>query len=330
MAKFINKKEQVYDFKLTTYGRRMLSVGSLKPTYYAFYDDNVIYDSLYAGEGASEPQKDIHYRIKSETPYVESLTLFESVEDTINSKTSIVDFFNLNDMEEKKNTRKDVFRFDAAIGDAFLDGDINVAPAWKVVALQGLIISSNVKDLTNNINIPQIDIDSYYTKKIERDTFNYNPSNIRETVNKTSKFVDNRVVRLNQTEPLFYIEELNTQTLMENFEIEVFEVLSNPDGGEALKRKYFKREIPQIKNGIMLSPNKKQTAVSELTTDSVEYYFDVLVDSNVDQQLACKGAEIFNRQTYYIDFDFECEAEEEQSLFFDIYGTIVEPEICQS
>ena len=80
----------------------------------------------------------------------------------------------------------------------------------------------------------------------------------------------------------------------------------------------------------MLSPNKKQTAVSELTTDSVEYYFDVLVDSNVDQQLACKGAEIFNRQTYYIDFDFECEAEEEQSLFFDIYGTIVEPEICQS
>ena len=117
---------------------------------------------------------------------------------------------------------------------------------------------------------------------------------------------------------------------MENFEIEVFEVLSNPDGGEALKRKYFKREIPQIKNGIMLSPNKKQTAVSELTTDSVEYYFDVLVDSNVDQQLACKGAEIFNRQSYYIDFDFECEAEEEQSLFFDIYGTIVEPEICQS
>ncbi len=49
MAKFINKKEQVFDLQLTTYGRKMLSVSSFKPTYYAFFDDNVVYDGDYIG-----------------------------------------------------------------------------------------------------------------------------------------------------------------------------------------------------------------------------------------------------------------------------------------
>jgi len=49
VAKFLNKKEQVIDFKLTNYGHYLLSVGELKPTYYAFYDDNVLYDGEHAG-----------------------------------------------------------------------------------------------------------------------------------------------------------------------------------------------------------------------------------------------------------------------------------------
>ena len=49
MAKFINKKEQVFDLQLTTYGRKMLSVSSFKPTYYAFLDDNVVYYGDYIG-----------------------------------------------------------------------------------------------------------------------------------------------------------------------------------------------------------------------------------------------------------------------------------------
>ena len=47
MTKFLNKKEQVYDLKLTSYGRYLFSIGSFKPTYYAFFDDNITYDSRY-------------------------------------------------------------------------------------------------------------------------------------------------------------------------------------------------------------------------------------------------------------------------------------------
>ena len=41
--------------------------------------------------------------------------------------------------------RKDVFKIDAMIGDAYLDGEVNAAPAWKVVALQSTISSSQEK-----------------------------------------------------------------------------------------------------------------------------------------------------------------------------------------
>ena len=40
------------------------------------------------------------------------------------------------------------------------------------------------------------------------------------------------------------------------------------------------------------------------TTSSVEYYFDILLDSHVDKSKACSAAESFNKNSYYIDFDF--------------------------
>ena len=56
--KFLNKKEQVFDIELTSYGRHKLSAGDFQPKYYAFFDDNVVYDLTYAG--GSESQNDTH------------------------------------------------------------------------------------------------------------------------------------------------------------------------------------------------------------------------------------------------------------------------------
>ena len=65
MAKFINKKEQVYDLKLTAYGRYLISIGQFVPEYYAFFDDNILYDSNYAG--FPETQKHTEERILDKT-----------------------------------------------------------------------------------------------------------------------------------------------------------------------------------------------------------------------------------------------------------------------
>mgnify|MGYP003349124326 CR=1 FL=1 len=64
MAKFLNKKEQVLNIELTPYGRHQMSMGVFKPEYYAFFDDNIIYDGKHAG--ITETQNEIGQRIKKE------------------------------------------------------------------------------------------------------------------------------------------------------------------------------------------------------------------------------------------------------------------------
>jgi hypothetical protein len=64
MAKFLNKKEQVFDLQLTSYAKYLMSIGKFKPAFYAFYDDNVLYDKKYAFTSSSETQSDVDKRIK--------------------------------------------------------------------------------------------------------------------------------------------------------------------------------------------------------------------------------------------------------------------------
>ena len=64
---FFDKKEEVMEIQLTTYGKELLSKGDFKPFYYAFYDEGIMYDALYGG--ITEDQNDAQYRIKNETFY---------------------------------------------------------------------------------------------------------------------------------------------------------------------------------------------------------------------------------------------------------------------
>ena len=72
MTKFLDKKEQVYDLELTSYGRYLLSIGTFKPTYYTFLDDNIVYDIKYTSTASADPympfegQSNINKRIKEE------------------------------------------------------------------------------------------------------------------------------------------------------------------------------------------------------------------------------------------------------------------------
>jgi hypothetical protein len=328
MAKFINKKEQVWDLQLTTYGRYLLSLGNFKPTYYAFYDDNVIYDYQYAATGTIEPQNNVHNRIKNETQYLEGLTLFEDLEVVSHfSSGEIIDWKDLKNLKAKRRPRQDIFKLDSAIGDAYLDGDSNLAPAWKVVALESTISSSTTKDLLKDQNIPQINVDANYVKKVKKATIDFDPEDARGINLSTAPFADNKIIVLEQDEPLFYVEEVNTQLLTENFEIEIFEIESN-SREDALLRKYFESFIPQVQNGIMVSPTQQKNPARDLTTGSVEYYFDVLLDKEINQNLACQGAEVFNKQSYYVNLDFDCERSKDITAFYDIYGSVTEPEIC--
>ena len=512
MAKFIDKKEQVYDLKLTSYGNYLFSVGKFKPVYYTFLDDNVIYDKRYAmarrahatytqyeddpgnlggktlvltdasttshtfrfrnsdtthnatgeadavdpssttiqvfgledthhivqqvaiainaantkgligitagsasfiwkddppttisasahlplgitmdltgtqGNGKTitgtvftggtlaaqtafaggfdpviEPQNEVYNRIKNETQYLESFVLFRDVES--GSGGTVQDFlgeaggaptevatadglssyytyatgayFEGDVTPTMIYPAPDVFKFNGIIGDAHLDGTAQAVPAWKIVALQGKIASSSIEDDRNATKIPQINIVLNYTLDIENSSFNYNPTTLRSTVDSTSPFVDGSILSLKSDDVMMFVEEVNTDVLTENFNIEVFKVIASSDSSvyDTLERKYFRKASNQIINGFMRSPTDSQIFDSSenTDTDSVEYYFDILTDAAVNRELACKGVEDFNKSSYYIDIDIDCDSTlDDDTTYYDIYGTAMEPEICQN
>ncbi len=75
---FFNKKEDVMKIELTPHGRDLLSKGQLNPKYYAFFDDDILYDTSAAG--FSENNNEIKTRIISDTPSLKPQTTQTGVE----------------------------------------------------------------------------------------------------------------------------------------------------------------------------------------------------------------------------------------------------------
>ena len=242
MAKFLNKKEQVIDFQLTPLGRRKLSTGKLKPTYYSFYDDGVIYDSEYVG--FVEEQNKIHPRIKNNTSYLEGILSFEEIENSVPpgnylepAKSDMnMASYDIDISPDKNILQTNKFLFDSAIGDSKFEGkNTQASPAWKVVTCQGEILSTSVKDTSKydfthvnldrearEFNIPQLEVALYYTKLIDKPTNTMEFTNIPSTISETPAFADGYSIKLVRDDLVVYADEINTEVLTENFDIEVF------------------------------------------------------------------------------------------------------------
>tara|TARA_B100000029_G_scaffold139121_1_gene134194 strand:- start:1322 stop:2452 length:1131 start_codon:yes stop_codon:yes gene_type:complete len=375
--KFLNKKEQVYDLRLTSYGRYLFSIGRFKPVYYGFYDDNVIYDGEYAG--LTETQNDIHKRVKEETQYLEGLILFNEVEQESNFQgDGTINYFTSDITPKMEIPNTDTFRYDKMIGDSYLDASSNdIAPAWKAVLLSGEILSSSAQDTKNLQKIPQINVELNYMKEISmgdviRD--DYQVDELRKVINTSRPFSDGRVIKLKTDDLMVYVEELNTALLTKNFDVEVFEVKFDAISGscvdcpltasDAFIRKYFYRNDAGIRGGFMDDATAEANVLGGMyaplgmrvtssigyyydvlnaeleseyytSTASIGYYFNILYDYQIDnsyqigRKTACKAADLFNKKSYYIDLDFDCEDEQQDRHFVDIYGQATEPEICK-
>jgi len=78
MASILDQKSDVIKLELTKHGRKLLSHGILKPSYYSFFDDSVIYDNLYFN--ILEDQNNIQDRILDKSLY---LTNLNNIVDTL-------------------------------------------------------------------------------------------------------------------------------------------------------------------------------------------------------------------------------------------------------
>ena len=317
--KFLNKKEQVFDIQLTPYGKHKLSAGDLTPMYYAFFDDNVIYDLEYAG--GAEKQNNTHRRIKQETQYLESQTLFQQVMSGTVAKGGILE-------ETIYEQEQNLLTSQGFIGDAkLLSEETDVAPAWKFITMQNNILSSVPEDIKNNFKIPQINITaSYILQSRDPRDLSLREENVRQINSRTATFSDGRLIELEMNDPLIYLEELNTELLTDNFDIEVFQVTRDTSDDD-FRQLFFSSKAPQVVNGMLVSA-QPITNNDLITTGSVEYYFSIAKDSEVDPKLACKYINQFNTENYLIDLDFDCSDVDGEDVYFDIYGRVTESEIC--
>jgi hypothetical protein len=436
--------------------------------------------------------------------------------------------------------KPEILSFESAIGDAKFEGDnTQAAPAWKVISCQGEMSNIKIKDTTDyaltaagldmeskEFNIPQIDVDAYYTLLISSPTGLLQQETISEFVSETDTFSDGNTIKLERDDIVIYGEEVNTELLTENFDIDVYEIIENtgtqasstgtitmvqtPDHGDTitindgvtsatfefideateaggpssasgdnigvvvpefyyiqgtlsnrkgallnlvsainqdsgakslgyptdagtgtknldnedytagsrgrckplfddnelcydgnhnlnvsidigqikdianlsapftvkinnntdtlvnpeadihtamtlsdsdsdmmvrgfgissggtdgyvkrgtqLKRKFFNDTKPQIVDGYMIAATPEAVQTGSPSIDSVEYFFDILTDSKVNGKIACSCANTFNKNSYYIDIDFDC-VEEIVGTYYDIYGSSTAPEIC--
>ncbi len=177
---FFNKKEEVIEVILTSYGKYKLSRGQWKPAYYAFFDEDVLYDSRYAGypeiSGTTEA------RIQEETPAMRAQTSFSDLPKQIKklgravkAKTPQGASLGVGAQGAYANAlRASTTRapYMLPLGNSSIVAErILYAPAWEIKALKNEFTSSMAyasSSYENITKIPQLKVDINYTTEIHK------------------------------------------------------------------------------------------------------------------------------------------------------------------
>lgn len=258
---FFNKKEEVLDFQITSYGKNLLATGNFKPVFYAFLDDEILYD--VSGSGMTEKQNASEGRIQSDTPMMKVSPTITGAETRVqqfieNVAGSVQNSDPANNVETfQQQSYGERERTSYLIGRSSLSSEY--APAWKAEILSTPELSSSTRYLDTDgqiDNIPQLDItidyETYFQKgRLSSDSI-------------TGYYEDtNFFLALKENYLMMEIIEENTDFEKENYEIEIF--LSEP-GGE-----YTQKSFAPVSETEFVMPS----------VQNVEYFMNILVDDEV-------------------------------------------------
>ena len=306
---FFNKKEDVLKVELTPYGRSLLSNGKLMPKYYAFFDDDIIYDLQYGGD--TEDQVNIKERILGDTLSLRpqrdlvspelQLSSFEREEDSTRPYSKIA----MNYLTEPLGTS---------------DGTFEEAPSWNVSFLLGEIntaVSTIQTDTSHTKRIPQIDTTLEYTMEI-RNQRNDSPvrgQEVSPNVPVSEIYPDGTYIHLIDEQILCKILEEKGFLQKDGLEMEVFLYEENEETPKKLK--FAPREKTVI-DGMLAEDD---IAAVNLTPDYVEYWLNIEVDSEIPDSEICKGVQKLKAEDILVDVDVVCP--DLEGVDFDIYRTRV-------
>ena len=288
---FFNKKEDVLEVALTPHGRYLLSVGKLQPMYYAFMDDDIVYDVTAASGSSSEANYQVKDRILTETPSLKPQTTFVNLDSRL--------------ISGEMNPTSDVIKYNHyTIGTSNNIEDFT--PAWEVSMIRNEISSSAtyLSSSQGNHNIPQLDVEIEYTISIgnvneEQDALGLAPS---PDLQVGEAFNDGTYLKVDPEQALFRILEKNGFLHSESLTIEAFKYdLIDTDKLIPLK---FSKEKELIVNDILV--DSEEIEREEFGPFDVEYFFDLRVDKQIPLNDICEGIKELKGNGITGDFEVEC------------------------
>jgi len=262
---FFDDKQEVLKIELTPYGKNLLANGKLKPVFYSFHDDEILYDIQFSN--GSELQHSASSRILDETIYLKP-----------QGRIAPVDYTTRNIKPQDETTDNNLFL--TILGNSSLNSDYK--PAWNLKLLRGSISGTSnyyTGSTVQFLPIPQINLrDVYFTLSTKAASEEKNSLDF--------KFLDNTALSLDRQFLLMDISEINVDPSenSKNFEIEIFQVQTS-GSREYLDKINFPPEAISIINNILL--DKPEILISEderqrrnlILTDN---YFNMAIDEEID------------------------------------------------
>lgn len=338
---YSDPKEDVISLELTPYGKYLLSVGKLNPAYYAFFDDDIIYDSSYAGV-TDEAQNNIEKRIFDETPRFKAQGVTTGREtDFISIKNEPIDSLTMAFAELAEKIT------DSRIEDFLLDrftmpyeimentfrqqslGKCNpetgFAPAWNVSLLKAplssssdhLSISSSLGETIDHI--PQLDVNIQYhvrrnsekynriyepdkfVKENDADPFDPSSTNFPDSIS-LLRFQGGESIEVLKDYLVIKLEESNTFFEKDNFEIEFFEESAEDgQGTPIIHKKEFYIDGEDYLEDLLRN---------NVSKNSVEYRYDLHTDEEIGEDLMCPLITRDRTRNFFVTTIYDCENSE--------------------
>jgi hypothetical protein len=301
----------------------MLAKGKLKPTYYAFYDDDILYDRRHANSSA-ENQNDIKKRILDETPRLHTQYEFVGIESNFQKRptkfgqneevidgeghtsTTLADA--LGEYAEQNN-----YGLYGPLGTRAISSldDNQKQPRYTLDFLEGeLVDAAEYRTASNHptIKVPQLNVElttksmsihPQETSELDIKGFLGDPKLWHpdidiieyELVLQAFPAEDGSIYGLT---PGYLILDLSeSQVDPDNrFDIEIYEI-EERSGEEILKQLQFIKTPDAVQDGLLLSKKEYSDRYKDLVDDLesnrdrpdvVEHYFHVIVDQDIDPE----------------------------------------------
>ena len=314
---FFNPKEEVLDIQLTQYGRHLLSKGKMKPVYYAFFDENILYETQHGG--FVEERHLAEKRIQDETPVLKTRHCFTGRDEFL--------FDGVNDQEDRLELGiyERLFTLTDALGTSelgaenapffslnFLDGEIKDSVNHQTGSVRmektGSVASTYTPYSQQLLKIPQIKVDVEYKIALIDPLNPQVKFKVDPDVSSFKTYKNGLSVAVGTDDILILAEEGNTTCKHENFDIEVFEMTGA-------------RQEAGLKKGENI----------EIDPSFVEYYLNIQTDKEIPNSVVCDALSKIRKKGKNIyspcGVEFDC-PESTDVITKDIYASDATEQSC--